>query len=82
MLSPANDSYLRYPTLHDDVVGFVAQDDGWLAPVEGGRPWQLTSDHAPIRDLRFPPTANIWPISASATRPGRGYAQLGRRGRD
>ncbi len=55
MLSPGNDSYLRYPTLHGDLVGFVAQDDVWLAPVEGGRPWQLTSDHAPTEDLRFSP---------------------------
>ncbi len=55
MLSAGNDSYLRYPTLHGDLVGFVAQDDVWLAPVEGGRPWQLTSDHAPTKDLRFSP---------------------------
>ena len=55
MLSPGNDSYLRYPTLHGDVVGFVAQDDVWLAPLEGGRAWQLTSDQAPARDLRFSP---------------------------
>ena len=37
MLSVGNDSYLRFPTLHGDLVGFVAQDDVWLAPVEGGR---------------------------------------------
>ncbi len=55
MLSPGNDSYLRYPTLHGDLVGFVAQDDVWLAPLEGGRPWQLTSDQAPTKDLRFSP---------------------------
>jgi tricorn protease len=55
MLSPGNDSYLRYPTLHGDVVSFVAQDDVWLAPVEGGRAWQLTSNQAPARDLRFSP---------------------------
>ncbi|MGH3550992.1 MAG: S41 family peptidase [Pseudonocardiaceae bacterium] len=55
MLSPGNDSYLRYPTLHGDLVGFVAQDDVWLAPLEGGRPWQLTSDNAPTKDLRFSP---------------------------
>ncbi|HKR48856.1 MAG TPA: peptidase S41, partial [Pseudonocardiaceae bacterium] len=55
MLSAGNDSYLRYPTLHGDLVGFVAQDDVWLAPLEGGRPWQLTSDRAPTRDLRFSP---------------------------
>lgn len=55
MLSIGNDSYLRYPTLYGDLVGFVAQDDVWLAPLEGGRPWQLTSDHVPTRDLRFSP---------------------------
>jgi tricorn protease len=55
VLSPANDSYLRYPTLHGDLVGFIAQNDVWLAPLEGGRPWQLTSDHSPTRDLRFSP---------------------------
>ncbi|MGH3882852.1 MAG: S41 family peptidase [Pseudonocardiaceae bacterium] len=55
MLSPGNDSYLRYPTLHGDLVGFVAQDDVWLAPLGGGRPWQLTSDHAATKDLRFSP---------------------------
>jgi tricorn protease len=55
VLSPGNDSYLRYPTLHGDVVGFIAQDDVWLGPVGGGRAWQLTADHAPARDLRFSP---------------------------
>ncbi len=55
MLSAGNDSYLRYPTLHGDLVGFVAQDDVRLVPVGGGRPWQLTSDHAPTKDLRFSP---------------------------
>jgi tricorn protease len=55
VLSSGNDSYLRYPTLHGELVGFVAQDDVWLAPLEGGRPWQLTSDRAPTRDLRFSP---------------------------
>jgi len=55
VLSPGNDSYLRYPTLHGDLVGFVAQDDVWLAPLEGGRSWQLTSDNAPTKDLRFSP---------------------------
>lgn len=55
MLSPGNDSYLRYPTLHGNQVAFVAQDDVWLAPVTGGRAWQLTADQAPTRDLRFSP---------------------------
>jgi tricorn protease len=55
VLSSGNDSYLRYPTLHGELVGFVAQDDVWLGPLERDRPWQLTSDHSPTRDLRFSP---------------------------
>ncbi|MDQ4104589.1 MAG: PDZ domain-containing protein, partial [Actinomycetota bacterium] len=55
MPSAGNDSYLRYSTLHGDLLGFVAQDDVWLAPLDGGRPWQLTSDHALTKDLRFSP---------------------------
>jgi hypothetical protein len=38
VLNTGNDPYLRYPTLYGDLVGFVAQDDVWHAPLEGGRP--------------------------------------------
>ncbi len=50
-----NQSYLRYPHLHGDLVTFVASDDVWLAPVEGGRGWRLTHDGAPVRTPRFSP---------------------------
>jgi tricorn protease-like protein len=38
MLSAGTDSYLRFPTLRGDLVGFVAQEDVWLAQwkVAGG----------------------------------------------
>ena len=45
----------------------IAQDDVWLAPVRGGRAWQLTSEQAPARDLRFSPDGSTWPTSAGAT---------------
>lgn len=48
-------AYLRYPHIHDDLVTFVAADDLWLAPIDGGRAWRLTSDHAPARQPRFSP---------------------------
>lgn len=48
-------AYLRYPHVHGDLVAFVAADDVWLAPVDGGRAWRLTSDHAPARTPRFSP---------------------------
>ncbi|HEX6286629.1 MAG TPA: PDZ domain-containing protein [Acidimicrobiia bacterium] len=48
-------TYLRYPHIHDDLITFVAADDVWLAPVEGGRAWRLTDDREPVRTPRFSP---------------------------
>jgi tricorn protease len=42
----ASDGYLRFPHLQGDLITFVAEDDVWLVPVSGGRPWRLTSDRA------------------------------------
>jgi tricorn protease len=38
--------YLRFPHVHGDVVTFIAEDDVWLAPAEGGRAWRVSADHA------------------------------------
>jgi tricorn protease len=42
----ASDGYLRFPHLHADLLTFVADDDVWLAPADGGRPWRLSADRA------------------------------------
>ncbi len=47
--------YLRYPHIHGDLLAFVAGDEVWLAPVSGGRAWQLTADGAPVSYPRFSP---------------------------
>ncbi|MGH3159528.1 MAG: peptidase S41, partial [Streptosporangiaceae bacterium] len=47
--------YLRYPHIHGGLLAFVAGDDVWLAPVSGGRAWQLTADGAPVSYPRFSP---------------------------
>jgi tricorn protease len=47
--------YLRYPHVHGDLLAFVAGDEVWLAPVSGGRAWQLTADGAPVSYPRFSP---------------------------
>ncbi|GAA2137260.1 S41 family peptidase [Kitasatospora kazusensis] len=52
---PAPGAYLRHPHLHGDLVAFVAEDDIWLAPVDGGRAWRLTADQAPVSHPRFSP---------------------------
>jgi tricorn protease len=49
------DAYLRFPDLHDDLITFVAEDDVWLAPIQGGRAWRVTADQAGARGPRFSP---------------------------
>jgi tricorn protease len=38
--------YLRFPHVHGDLVTFIADDDVWLAPADGGRAWRVSADHA------------------------------------
>jgi tricorn protease len=45
--------YLRYPHVHGELVVFVAEDDIWLAPAEGGRAWRLSADSAQVSHPRF-----------------------------
>jgi tricorn protease len=47
--------YLRFPHLHDDLLAFVAEDDVWLAPADGGRAWRLTNDGGQASHPRFAP---------------------------
>jgi tricorn protease len=47
--------YLRFPHLYGDLLTFVAEDDIWLAPAEGGRAWRLTSDGGRASHPRFAP---------------------------
>ena len=51
----ATPGYLRFPHLHDDLLTFVAEDDVWLAPADGGRAWRLTSDGGQAGHPRFAP---------------------------
>ena len=50
MTSPG---YLRYPHVHGEHLAFVAEDDVWLAPAEGGRAWRLSADGAQVSHPRF-----------------------------
>ncbi|MFJ2861366.1 PDZ domain-containing protein [Kitasatospora sp. NPDC087314] len=54
-LSTSAGAYLRHPHLHGDLVTFVAENDVWLAPLDGGRAWRLTADHLPVHHPRFAP---------------------------
>ncbi|SEE24905.1 tricorn protease [Streptomyces sp. 3213] len=49
-------SYLRLPHLHGDLLSFVAEDDLWLTPLDGGgRAWRLTVDRTKVGHPRFSP---------------------------
>ncbi|MGW4892098.1 S41 family peptidase [Kitasatospora sp. NPDC004240] len=61
-------AYLRHPHLHGDLVTFVAENDVWLAPLDGGRAWRLTADQVPVRRPRFSPDGRH--IAFTSTRDG------------
>ncbi|MET9506646.1 S41 family peptidase [Streptomyces sp. NPDC006622] len=49
-------TYLRLPHLSGDQLCFVAEDDLWLAPLDGpGRAWRLTADRTKTGHPRFSP---------------------------
>ena len=48
--------YLRHPHLSGDRLCFVAEDDLWLAPLDGSdRAWRLTVDRTKVATPRFSP---------------------------
>ena len=51
----ATPGYLRFPHVHGDLLAFVAEDDVWLAPADGGRAWRLTTDGGQASHPRFSP---------------------------
>ncbi|HET7415257.1 MAG TPA: S41 family peptidase [Arthrobacter sp.] len=78
-------SYFRYPHLHGDSVTFVAEDDVWAAPLDGGRAWRISAMQLPARNPRFSPDGNsiAWtviqgsaPEVVVADVDGGGYRQL------
>jgi tricorn protease len=58
-VTPVNDGYLRFPHLHRGLVTFVAEDDVWLAPLDGGRAWRVTADQVPVNNPRFSPDGRL-----------------------
>lgn len=58
-------SYLRYPHLHQGLITFVAQDDVWIAPLDGGRAWRVSAESSPVRNPRFTPDGShlLWTVT-------------------
>ena len=78
-------SYLRYPHLRNDQVTFVAEDDVWIAPLDGGRATRISTMHLPARNPHFTPDGEslVWsvvqrrsPEVVTAQINGGGFKQL------
>jgi tricorn protease len=51
--------YLRYPHLRGDLLTFIADDDVWLAPTDGGRAWRISADQAAAAYPRLSPDSGL-----------------------
>ncbi|MFD7667423.1 S41 family peptidase [Streptomyces sp. NPDC059788] len=61
-------AYLRYPHLHHDSVTFTAEDDVWIAALDGGRAWRLSADNRPVTHPRI--SSDGTRVSWTSTRGG------------
>ncbi|MEU9341367.1 S41 family peptidase [Streptomyces sp. NPDC048278] len=61
-------SYLRFPHVHGDLVAFTAEDDVWLAPLDGGRAWRVSADNVPVTLPRVSPDGTT--VAWTSTRDG------------
>lgn len=48
-------AYLRFPHLHGELIAFTAEDDVWVAPLDGGRAWRVSADNMPVDHPRISP---------------------------
>ncbi|MEV7345421.1 S41 family peptidase [Streptomyces sp. NPDC093544] len=69
MTESAPSAYLRFPHLHGDLVAFTAEDDIWVAPLDGGgRAWRVSADNVPVNHPRISPDGTT--VAWTSTRDG------------
>ncbi|MGW5971170.1 S41 family peptidase [Streptomyces sp. NPDC055186] len=66
--SVAPAAYLRFPHPHGESVAFTAEDDVWLAPLDGGRAWRVSADNVPVTLPRISPDGAT--VAWTSTRDG------------
>ncbi|MFD5798428.1 S41 family peptidase [Streptomyces diastatochromogenes] len=66
--STGSSGYLRFPHVHGDLVTFTAEDDVWLAPLDGGRAWRVSADNVPVTHPRISPDGAT--VAWTSTRNG------------
>jgi len=64
----ASPAYLRFPHLHGELVAFTAEDDVWVAPLDGGRAWRVSADNVPVNHPRISPDGTV--VAWTSTRDG------------
>ena len=68
MTRTAHSGYLRFPHLHGELVAFTAEDDVWVAPLDGGRAWRVSADNVPVSHPRISPDGTT--VAWTSTRDG------------
>ncbi|MVO84387.1 peptidase S41 [Streptomyces sp. p1417] len=61
-------SYLRFPHLSGELLAFTAEDDVWVAPLDGGRAWRVSADNVPVNQPRVSPDGTS--VAWTSTRDG------------
>ncbi|NUS10792.1 MAG: peptidase S41, partial [Streptomyces sp.] len=61
-------SYLRHPHPHGNLIAFTAEDDVWVAPLDGGRAWRVSADNMPVGRPRVAPDGTL--VAWTSTRDG------------
>jgi tricorn protease len=61
-------SYLRNPHPYGGVIAFTAEDDVWVAPLDGGRAWRVSADNMPVGRPRVSPGGEL--VAWTSTRDG------------
>ncbi|MFG2883331.1 S41 family peptidase [Streptomyces sp. NPDC048297] len=56
------------------MVTFVAEDDVWLAPLDGGRAWRVSADNVPVNHPRISPDGTT--VAWTSTRDGAPEAHI------